>query len=84
MHKISSSSMPDEAAADKMAKDVTYKLGCVFTNVTMENMHCLSTPTGPGHPVNKPVYQVGEPCKKDSDCRGKFVCSVDEGLCSLS
>ncbi|RCN33406.1 SCP-like protein [Ancylostoma caninum] len=85
MHKVSSPSVPDEAAADEMAKDVSYKLGCVIHKCDDgKYVHCLSTPTGPGHPVNKPIYQVGEPCKKDSDCRGKFVCSVDEGLCSLS
>ncbi|KAL6744545.1 hypothetical protein Aduo_017468 [Ancylostoma duodenale] len=132
MHKVSSPSMPDEAAADEatkawwselknngvgewniftpdlfhrgyrgyfnkdgvvkpvihyvtMAKDVRYKVGCVIHKCDDgKYVHCLSTPTGPGHPVNKPIYQVGEPCKKDSDCRGKFVCSVEEGLCSLS
>ncbi|EYB88843.1 hypothetical protein Y032_0240g3336, partial [Ancylostoma ceylanicum] len=66
-----------------MAKDISYKLGCVIhTCNDGKYVHCLSSPTGP-QPVNKPIYQVGEPCKKNSDCKGKFVCSVDEGLCSL-
>ncbi|EPB69992.1 SCP-like protein [Ancylostoma ceylanicum] len=83
MHKASNRSMSDEAAADEMAKDISYKLGCVIhTCNDGKYVHCLSSPTGP-QPVNKPIYQVGEPCKKNSDCKGKFVCSVDEGLCSL-
>ncbi|KIH55150.1 hypothetical protein ANCDUO_14696 [Ancylostoma duodenale] len=66
-----------------MAKDISYKLGCVIhTCNDGKYVHCLSGPRGP-QPVNKPIYQVGEPCKKNSDCKGKFVCSVDEGLCSL-
>ncbi|RCN33409.1 SCP-like protein [Ancylostoma caninum] len=66
-----------------MAKDISYKLGCVIhTCNDGKYVHCLSSPRGP-QPVNKPIYQVGEPCKKNSDCKGKFVCSVEEGLCSL-
>ncbi|RCN37974.1 SCP-like protein [Ancylostoma caninum] len=67
----------------QMAKDISYKLGCVIhTCNDGKYVHCLSSPRGP-QPVNKPIYQVGEPCKKNSDCKGKFVCSVEEGLCSL-
>ncbi|EPB70139.1 SCP-like protein [Ancylostoma ceylanicum] len=46
MHKVSSTSTPDEAAADEMAKDVSYKLGCViYTCSDGKYVHCLSTPT---------------------------------------
>ncbi|EPB70600.1 SCP-like protein [Ancylostoma ceylanicum] len=66
----------------QMAWEKSYKLGCAVE-------HCPSFTLGVchygpgGNIIGQPIYTVGKPCTRDSDCPGSYTCSVAEGLCNV-
>ncbi|KAK6013904.1 SCP-like protein [Ostertagia ostertagi] len=62
----------------------TYKLGCaVEWCPTMTFVVCQYNP--PGNYLGQLIYEVGEPCRNDGDCRcPKCRCSRNEALCIVA
>ncbi|KHJ83279.1 hypothetical protein OESDEN_17025 [Oesophagostomum dentatum] len=64
----------------QMAWDTSYKLGCAISRCkTFSLVVCQYFKKG--NYWGSLAYDIGEPCKKDADCPGKYTCSVSEGLC---
>ncbi|KHJ92642.1 hypothetical protein OESDEN_07469 [Oesophagostomum dentatum] len=65
-----------------MAWDTTYKLGCAVQYCSdMTMVVCQYGPAG--NIIDTPIYDIGEPCKRDADCPGSYTCSKAEGLCNV-
>ncbi|KAK6754754.1 hypothetical protein RB195_013630 [Necator americanus] len=66
----------------QMAWETSYRLGCAVTHCPKSTMVvCQYGPAG--NYVNAPIYTIGDPCKSNAGCPGKYTCSKKEGLCNV-
>ncbi|KAJ1358729.1 hypothetical protein KIN20_032792 [Parelaphostrongylus tenuis] len=67
----------------QIAWESTYKLGCGVTLCSGKGVVvCQYSP--PGSVIGEIIYTIGDPCKKDDDCKcDGCKCSQDEALCIM-
>ncbi|KAK6754755.1 hypothetical protein RB195_013631 [Necator americanus] len=57
----------------QMAWETSYRLGCAVTHCPEFTMVvCQYGPAG--NYVNAPIYTIGDPCKSNAGCPGKYTC----------
>ncbi|XGW33059.1 hypothetical protein V3C99_017511 [Haemonchus contortus] len=67
----------------QMAWDRTFKLGCSVQHCpSFSYAVCHYSPAG--NNINEMIYTIGDPCKVDQQCPGRYTCSPSEGLCNVA